>query len=157
MELTIDKINKIEFPEVVNVWEASVRATHHFLKEEDIEYFKPLILNTYLNAVELRCIRNSENNIVGFLGVAEQNLEMLFIHPEYRGKKIGKTLLDYAITKLNVIKVDVNEQNEQAVGFYMHCGFEVIGRSELDTTGKPYPMLHMGLKDRPLLTVKLNS
>ncbi|MEQ5790035.1 GNAT family N-acetyltransferase [Muricauda sp. NFXS6] len=155
--MTIDKINKIEFPEVVNVWEASVRATHHFLKEEDIEYFKPLILNTYLNAVELRCIRNSENNIVGFLGVAEQNLEMLFIHPEYRGKKIGKTLLDYAITKLNVIKVDVNEQNEQAVGFYMHCGFEVIGRSELDTTGKPYPMLHMGLKDRPLLTVKLNS
>ncbi len=157
MELTIDKINKIEFPEVVNVWEASVRATHHFLKEEDIEYFKPLILNTYLNVVELRCIRNSENNIVGFLGVAEQNLEMLFIHPEYRGKNIGKTLLDYAITKLNVIKVDVNEQNEQAVGFYMHCGFEVIGRSELDTTGKPYPMLHMELQDRPLRTVKLNS
>ncbi|MCR9226794.1 MAG: acetyltransferase [Flavobacteriaceae bacterium] len=146
MELTIDKINKIEYSEVVNVWEASVRATHHFLKEEDIEYFKPLILNTYLDAVELRCIRNSENKIVGFLGVADQNLEMLFIDPEYRGKKIGKALLDYAITKLNVIKVDVNEQNEQAVGFYKHCGFEVIGRSELDASGKPYPTFHMELK-----------
>lgn len=145
MELTIDKINKIEYPEVVNVWEASVRATHHFLKEEDIEYFKPLILNTYLDAVELRCIRNSENKIVGFLGVAEQNLEMLFIHPEYRGKRIGKALLNYAITKLNVIKVDVNEQNEQAVGFYMYCGFEVMSRSELDASGKPYPTLHMEL------------
>jgi len=145
MELTIDKINKIEYPEVVNVWEASVRATHHFLKEEDIEYFKPLILNTYLDAVELRCIRNSENKIVGFLGVAEQNLEMLFIHPEYRGKRIGKALLNYAITKLNVIKVDVNEQNEQAVGFYIHCGFEVMSRSELDASGKPYPTLHMEL------------
>jgi len=146
MELTIDKINKIEYSEVVNVWEASVRATHHFLKEEDIEYFKPLILNTYLDAVELRCIRNSENKIIGFLGVADQNLEMLFIDPEYRGKKIGKALLDYAITKLNVIKVDVNEQNEQAVGFYKHCGFEVIGRSELDASGKPYPTFHMELK-----------
>ncbi|WP_108244331.1 acetyltransferase [Muricauda brasiliensis] len=146
MELTIDKINKIEYSEVVNVWEASVRATHHFLKEEDIEYFKPLILNTYLDAVELRCIRNSENKIVGFLGVAEQNLEMLFIDPEYRGKGIGKTLLDHAIKNLNVTKVDVNEQNEQAVGFYQHCGFEVIGRSELDATGKPYPTLHMELQ-----------
>ena len=146
MELTIDKINKIEYPEVVNVWEASVRATHHFLKEEDIEYFKPLILNTYLDAVELRCIRNNEHKIVGFLGVAEGNLEMLFIHPDYAGKGVGKTLLTYAVGHLMVNKVDVNEQNEQAVGFYEHFGFEVVGRSELDATGKPYPTLHMQLK-----------
>lgn len=132
---------------MVRVWESSVRATHHFLKEEDIEYFKPLILNTYLDAVELRCMRNDENNILGFLGVAKQNLEMLFIDPEHRGKRIGKSLLDYSIKNLNVTKVDVNEQNEQAVGFYQHCGFEVIGRSELDSSGKPYPILHMKLAE----------
>lgn len=39
--------------------------------------------------------------------------------------------------------LDVNEQNEQAVGFYLHMGFEVAGRSELDGTGKPYPLLHL--------------
>ncbi|KAB7530793.1 acetyltransferase [Flagellimonas olearia] len=144
--MKIDRIHKTEYPEVVRVWESSVRATHHFLKEEDIEYFKPLILNTYLDAVELRCMRNDENNILGFLGAAEQNLEMLFIDPEHRGKRIGKSLLDHAMENLNVTKVDVNEQNEQAVGFYKHCGFEVIGRSELDSSGKPYPILHMALK-----------
>ncbi|MWB96224.1 GNAT family N-acetyltransferase [Flavobacterium sp. GA093] len=142
----IDNIEKKEYTEVVELWEASVRATHHFLKEEDIEYFKPLILNTYLDAVELKCMRNNDKKIVGFLGVAEQNLEMLFIHPDYRGKRIGKTLLDYSIDKLNVTKVDVNEQNEQAVGFYKHCGFETIKRSEIDSSGKPYPTLHMVLK-----------
>ncbi|WP_025663064.1 acetyltransferase [Aquimarina megaterium] len=146
MKQKTDTINKTEYKEVVNVWESSVRATHHFLKEEDIEYFKPLILDTYLDAVELRCIRNNKKKIIGFVGIAEQNLEMLFIHPEYRGKKIGKTLLEYAIDNLNVTKVDVNEQNEQAVGFYKHFGFEVIGRSELDSSGKPYPVLHMELK-----------
>jgi putative acetyltransferase len=146
MKQKIDRIRKTEYPEVVQLWESSVRATHHFLKEEDIEYFKPLILNTYLDAVELRCMRNDENNILGFLGVAEQNLEMLFIDPEHRGKGVGKSLLDYAMENLNVTKVDVNEQNEQAVGFYEHCGFEVIGRSELDSSGKPYPILHMALK-----------
>ena len=122
MRQKIDKIKKSEYQQVVAVWEASVRATHDFLKEEDILFFKPLILNTYLEAVELRCIRNTRNEIVGFLGVAEQNLA--------------------------VTKVDVNEQNEQAVGFYTHCGFEVIGRSELDATGKPYPILHMELKEK---------
>lgn len=146
MKHEIDTIGKPEYQEVVNVWESSVRATHHFLKEEDIEYFKPLILNTYLDAVELRCVRNNDKKIVGFLGVAEQNLEMLFIDPSYRGKRIGKILLEYSIANLNVNKVDVNEQNEQAVGFYKHCGFEVIGRSELDASGKPYPILHMKLK-----------
>ncbi|WP_339711732.1 GNAT family N-acetyltransferase [uncultured Kriegella sp.] len=148
MKQKIDTINKTEYQEVVSVWESSVRATHHFLKEEDIEYFKPLILNTYLDAVELRCVRNNENKIVGFLGAAEQSLEMLFIDPEHRGKKIGKTLLDYSIDNLNVTKVDVNEQNEQAVGFYKHCGFQVVDRSELDSSGKPYPTLHMKLKSK---------
>ncbi|MDG4715065.1 GNAT family N-acetyltransferase [Winogradskyella marincola] len=142
---TIDNIYKKEYKEVVELWEASVRATHHFLKEEDIEHFKPLILNTYLDAVELKCIRNNRK-IVGFLGVAGQTLEMLFIHPDSRGKGIGKTLLNYSIDKLKVTKVDVNEQNEQAVGFYKHSGFEVIKRSELDSSGKPYPTLHMELK-----------
>lgn len=145
--MKIDRIHKTEYQEVVRVWESSVRATHHFLKEEDIEYFKPLILNTYLDAVELRCMRNDENNILGFLGVAEQKLEMLFIDPEHRGKSIGKSLLHCAIENLNVSKVDVNEQNKQAVGFYQHCGFEVIGRSELDSSGKPYPILHMKLAE----------
>ncbi|NVK07482.1 MULTISPECIES: GNAT family N-acetyltransferase [Tenacibaculum] len=146
MNYKIDDINSTEYQEVVDLWEASVRATHHFLKEEDILYFKPLILNTYLDAVELKCIKIN-NKIVGFLGVAEQNLEMLFIHPEYRGKKVGKALLEYSIDKLNVDKVDVNEQNEQAVGFYNHFGFETIKRSELDATGKPYPILHMQLSN----------
>ncbi|SDQ04818.1 GNAT family N-acetyltransferase [Flagellimonas zhangzhouensis] len=145
MTHNIDIVATSEYPEVVEVWEASVRATHHFLKEEDIQYFKPLILYTYLDAVELRCIRNSKNDIVGFLGVAEQNLEMLFIHPDYRGQRIGKALLDYAIENLQINKVDVNEQNEQAVGFYKHCGFKIVGRSETDPTGKPYPILHMEL------------
>ncbi|WP_421978366.1 GNAT family N-acetyltransferase [Roseivirga seohaensis] len=145
MELKVDFVQPYEFPAIVDVWEASVRATHHFLKEEDILYFKPLILNEYLKAVDLRCVRDSNNNIIGFIGVAEQNIEMLFIHPDARGKGIGKSLTEYAIKILHCIKVDVNEDNEQAVGFYQNMGFKIISRSELDGTGKPYPILHMEL------------
>ena len=146
MTYKIDKISKDQFPEVVEVWEASVRATHQFLREEDIQYFKPLILNEYLNVVELRCIRNKVMEIIGFMGVAGRHLEMLFIHPAYQGMGIGKSLLTFSINEFKVNAVDVNEQNEQAVEFYKHCGFEIIGRSKLDASGKPYPILHMELK-----------
>lgn len=145
MNQEIQSVTKTDYQELVTVWEASVRATHHFLTEADIQYFKPLILNTYFDAVALRCIRDEDNRIQGFLGVADQNLEMLFIHPDTRGKGIGKALLSYAIAHLQVNKVDVNEQNEQATGFYQHCGFKVMSRSELDAMGKPYPILHMTL------------
>lgn len=147
MEYKIEDIKKTEYNEVVNIWEASVRATHHFLKEEDILYFKPLILHTYLDGVELKCARNEQGNIIGFIGVADQNLEMLFIHPDYRGKQVGKTLLCFSVENMYVTKVDVNEQNDQAVGFYKKFGFETTSRSELDSLGKPYPTLHMELRN----------
>ncbi|MGG8495144.1 GNAT family N-acetyltransferase [Tenacibaculum sp. TC6] len=145
MKNEICNVSKENYVEIVELWEASVRATHHFLKEEDILYFKPLILNEYLDAVELRCIKNNNQQIVGFSGIHENSLEMLFIHPDYRGQKIGKKLLTYAFENFSVHKVDVNEQNEQAIGFYQHYGFKTISRSELDGTGKPYPILHMEL------------
>lgn len=146
MNYQIERIEKSDYQEVVDVWELSVRATHHFLKEEDIAYFKPLILNTYLDAVDLRCIKNADGKIIGFSGVAEDNLEMLFIHPDQRGKGIGKQLLAYAIKEQGVTKVDVNEDNQQALGFYERFGFKTYGRSALDGLGKPYPILHLKLE-----------
>ena len=143
MNYKIDRIDPSEYVDVVTLWEISVRETHDFLKEEDISFFKPLILNNYLNAVELRCIRDESGEIYGFSGVSEGNLEMLFVHPDQMGKGIGKALLSYAIEHQQVTKVDVNEQNPHAKEFYLKNGFMVVGRSELDGTGKPYPIVHM--------------
>lgn len=145
MTFQISKIAPSEYPEVVELWEESVQATHDFLKDEDILFFKPLILNEYLKAVDLNCVRNDVGVILGFSGVAEGNLEMLFVHPDHSNKGIGKTLLLYAIKSQLVTIVDVNEQNPKAAQFYLKNGFEIIGRSELDGTGKPYPILHLEL------------
>ncbi|MNT84650.1 putative N-acetyltransferase YjaB [compost metagenome] len=71
---------------------------------------------------------------------------MLFIAPEHRGEGLGKQLLRYALEHLNADELDVNEQNPQALGFYLKQGFEVIGRSEVDGMGQPYPLLHMRFK-----------
>lgn len=132
-----------DFDAITELWEASVRATHHFLKPADILYFKPRIRNEYLYAVQVFCSKNAAGTIGGFLGISEDKIEMLFIDPSIRGKGIGKALLHYALHTLGTTKVDVNEQNEQAVGFYRHMGFKVANRTEKDGAGKPYPLLCM--------------
>ena len=78
--------------------------------------------------------------------IVNAKVEMLFIHPARRSQGIGRRLLTYGVTALGATKLDVNEQNPQAVGFYRRMGFEVAGRSELDGTGKPFPLLHMQIK-----------
>lgn len=148
MKYEIVKVQENEYADVTDVWEASVRATHHFLSEEDIRYLKPLILNEYLKTVDLRCAKNAEGRILGFLGIHYKKIEMLFLHPEVIGQGLGTRLLNIAIAQFKATEVDVNEDNEQAVGFYLHSGFIIDSRSELDPLGKPYPILHMKL-NRP--------
>jgi len=143
--MNILSVEKKDHRELVELWQASVTASHDFLTQADIAFLKPLILNEYLDAVTLRCIKDASNKILGFIGVADANIEMLFILPDNRGQGIGQALTRYAIEKMGANKVDVNEQNPQALGFYQKLGFKVIGRSPLDGQGKPFPLLHLTL------------
>jgi putative acetyltransferase len=141
----LDTVKPNDFPVLLNIWEESVRETHHFLKEENIQFLKPLIGKEYLGMVDLTCSKDPSGKILGFIGTSGDCIEMLFIHPSARGKGIGKTLVVQAIKNKQVNKVDVNEQNEQALGFYLHLGFKITGRSEVDRLGKPFPLLHLEL------------
>ena len=132
---------------LTTLWEKSVRATHTFLSEEDIAFFKPLVRNEYLKSVELVCAIDEKKAIVAFMGISDQHLEMLFVAPEKRGLGVGKFLIAHAIKNMNVNSVDVNEQNEQAVNFYLHIGFEISSRDDLDGMGKPFPILHLKLNN----------
>ncbi len=143
---TFGSATKEEFPILLEIWEASVRATHHFLAEEDLLLFKSIIKEKELFAhVLLTVVRDVQGQILGFMGVADGNLEMLFLHPDAAGKGLGKLLTQLAIREQNVTKVDVNEQNKAAHAFYEHMGFKVVSRSALDGMGKPYPILNMQL------------
>ncbi|WP_366894965.1 GNAT family N-acetyltransferase [uncultured Enterococcus sp.] len=87
----------------------------------------------------------NKGELLGFIGVADQRLEMLFIQVNARGQGIGKQLLRYAIKNFDVNELTVNEQNPQAIGFYEHLGFVTYKRTDLDEEGQPYPLLYMKL------------
>ncbi|BAN97576.1 hypothetical protein E05_28100 [Plautia stali symbiont] len=143
--MAISKVSKEEYHLLIQVWEAAVRATHHFLNEQDILRLRHLILENYFDAVDLRKMTNENHGIVGFIGLQDENIEMLFVSPAHHKKGIGARLVHYTIRYLSAKKVDVNEQNAAALGFYQHLGFQVTGRSSVNGEGKPFPLLHLKL------------
>ena len=143
--MIIRKANTVDYPLLLDIWLRSVRATHHFLQESDIDALLPQLRDIYLPAVEVWIAVNAEDSPLGFIGLNQDHVEMLFIDPDLRGQGIGSALLDYARRSCKAMSVDVNEQNPQAVGFYLHYGFVQTGRSALDGEGRPFPLLHMSL------------
>lgn len=136
-----------DYDELVQVWEDSVRTTHHFLSEEDIQYYKPLVRLIYLPAVDLYCFRNEQGQIAAFMGLSEELIEMLFVAPGEQGKGYGSRLIDFAVREKHLYRVDVNEQNTDAFRFYRRKGFEVVSRDALDGSGRPFPILHLKKKE----------
>ena len=129
--------------QLLKVWESSVKATHLFLSASEIEDIKKYVPQA-LNEIPHLIIVENENQVpVGFMGIVEQHLEMLFISREEREKGFGKELLRYGIDNYSVNDLAVNEQNPLAKGFYEYMGFEVYKRTECDEQGNPYPLLYM--------------
>ena len=128
------------------IWEKSVRATHLFLKEDDIINISKYI-KKYLIEIKHLIIAEIENNIIGFMGTENKKLEMIFLDPEVIGNGIGRKLIQYAAYNYDIEEVSVNEQNTNAYNFYKHIGFEDYKRDEYDDLGNNFPIIYMKLKN----------
>lgn len=122
-----------------------MKVTHTFLTEEEIQNIKQYVPQAVEHVPHLCIALSEKGELLGFIGVADQRLEMLFIQVNARGQGIGKKLLGYAIKNFDVNELTVNEQNPQAIGFYEHLGFVTYKRIDLDEEGHPYPLLYMKL------------
>ena len=131
---------------MLELWERSVRATHHFLEEHHIAALRPLV------AVELErdtpewwvLATLQDDTPIGFLGYANDTIEALFIDPTRLGQGGGRRLVAHAESLANgPLAVEVNEENRAALAFYEALGFSVVSRSPHDDAGRPFPILHM--------------
>lgn len=148
MKTNIVLFEECDRDELVALWEASVRATHLFLTEENIQEIKNYVFVMNFAAVPVYCCKSEKSQLIGFFGVEHQKLEMLFLHPDYFGLGLGSQLLKYAIEKLGANHLDVNEQNDAAVRFYIKNKFQVVKRNPLDGMGNPFPILEMKLMEK---------
>lgn len=131
--------------DLTRIWESSVRKTHDFLSEEEICRIKEYVPEAISGVEHLITVQNDNNSYVGFMGIENGRIEMLFISPDEMGKGLGRSLVTKGIDEYGAVEVTVNEQNPQARGFYEHLGFRVWKRTDLDEQGGPYPLLYMKL------------
>ena len=131
---------------LVLIWLRSVRATHTFLTEADIEALLPAVrdeLGTPTD-LELWVLEDpSGGEAIGFLGLEGADVAALFLDPDRLRRGGGRLLVEHARSLRGRLTVDVNEQNPDAVRFYEAMGFRLVSRSPDDDAGRPFPILHM--------------
>ena len=142
-EIKTNERTPLLLEQLLRVWENSVKATHHFLADNEIEIIKKYVRQALNDISHLVVVENENGFSVGFMGVEGRKLEMLFISSKERGKGLGKDLIRYGIDNYALNELAVNEQNPLAIGFYEHMGFKVYKKADIDEQGNPYPLLYM--------------
>ncbi|WP_317362397.1 glutamine-hydrolyzing GMP synthase [Campylobacter helveticus] len=144
---------------LVDLWEDSVRASHHFLSEEDISEIRVEVEGAFYQVANL-LVATYENDFVGFIGVQDDEIPMLFVSPKYFNFGIGKALMLEALERylkgFDAIRLDCNEQNPNALIFYQKLGFSQVARSEKDSAGRDFPILHLSVRREILLQTLKN-
>ncbi|MDR2302735.1 MAG: GNAT family N-acetyltransferase [Deltaproteobacteria bacterium] len=144
MDTRLRALTKKDHGQAMELWANSVSDSHDFVSEKDFDYYRA-VLPKYLLDVNLYGLVDNNNKLKAFIGVSNDKIELLFVHPKQTRKGYGKFLVNYAINELKIKKVDVNEQNINALRFYEKMGFKIANRSELDGEGLPYPILYLEL------------
>ena len=139
----IKQITPLLLQQLLEIWESSVKATHLFLSDNEIESIKKYVPQALKEVPYLIIAENENETPIAFMGIDKQKLEMLFVSNKQRGKGIGKRLIEYGIEVYSINELAVNEQNPFAKGFYEHMGFQVYKKSNYDEQGNPYPLLYM--------------
>ena len=131
--------------ELVELWESSVRATHGFLADGGVEFYKPYVVEA-VKSLPLVMTARADGKAAAFMGITGAHLDALFAAPEYFGRGAGAALMREALAR-GVRSVDVNEQNPRARRFYEKHGFQTVSRRKTDDCGNPYPILRMELPE----------
>lgn len=143
-DLILRTATPAEHPALVELWWASARATHDFVTEADWQAYRPMVA-AGISQAEVYVATDAQGRLLGFMALDAAMVDMLFVAPSAHRMGVGTRLLAYARTLKGPLKVDVNEQNAQGVAFYHKQGFVTVARSEVDGTGRPYPILHLAM------------
>jgi putative acetyltransferase len=132
-----------DIDQLYEVWYASVLATHAFLAESDLNEIGVLVRRDYLPNRDFTVAVDDNDRAIGFMRLEGDEIDSLFIAPAFRSQGLGRRFLVEAALRSAKLEVEVNAQNEQAIGFYQAMGFCVIASSPRDRNGRSYPLLRM--------------
>lgn len=160
MDLTIRPAVAADHPLLLALWRAAVEATHQFLAPADVDAIEAEVAAALPAMADLRVAVVAgvadgadgagidEPVVAGFVAQDDGEVHALFVDPAWHGRGVGTALLEDVAAGYDAVRLDVNEDNPSARAFYAARGFVVVGRSELDGQGRPFPLLRLR-RERP--------
>ena len=147
-------------PAMLKIWEDSVRASHFFLTDSDIVEIKEEVKGAFEFLQNILVAKVGED-FAGFIGVSEKSIEMLFVASKFFNLGLGKRLIFEAVnaffTEQDEILLDCNEQNERGLTFYQKLGFKERSKSQKDSKGRDFAIIHFAISKAKLLAKLLND
>jgi len=132
-----------DVPRALAIWRAAVDATHGFLSPEHRAEIDAVVAEQFLPHAPLWLVEDETGAVQGFLALDGDMIDALFVDPAAHGRGFGSALVAHALSLSPDARVDANAQADNALPFYLARGFEVVGRSESDPQGRPYPIVHL--------------
>lgn len=142
MQITISLLNPSEWKDYKKIrLEALVSDPHAFGSsyKKEIAFSDKEWQERPKNPLSYIFIAKDGAQPIGLLGfrveVEEKNTHLwgMFVNPHYRGKGLGRKLMEYAIEKAKSIEnidsltLDVNEDQQAAISMYQSMGFQQYG------------------------------
>ncbi len=133
----IRKAKETDIDEIMDIWLNSNIDAHSFVSKEywvdNFNYVKKSILaaEVYIYTDEYT------DDLIGFIGLADNYIAGLFVKQAARSKGVGKALLDYVKGIKSELFLDVYDKNRRAIRFYEREHFKVQEQNvDIDTKEK---------------------
>lgn len=139
----IRKFEKADREQVMQIWLKGNMEAHPFVPGKYWESNYPMVQEQLLEAEVF--VYEEKDEIQGFIGLADSYIAGIFVDRRYRSLGVGKKLLDHAKNLHSSLALNVYQQNQRAVSFYLREGFEIREEGVDEETGKgEYMMLWQG-------------
>jgi putative acetyltransferase len=130
-------------PVALAIWRAATSGPgHDFLTPADRQAIDREVAAMF-DTLDYQLVLDTNGRPVAFLIADGDFIDGLFVDPAAQGQGVGRAVIEQFMEGKPSVRLDVNEDNTQALGFYQRLGFQVRGRSEVDGQGRPYPLLHL--------------
>lgn len=126
----------------LKIWRDASAIAHPFFSEEQFLEQRQLVGDVYLEKAET-WVAETDEGIVGFIGLLDNWIGGLFVHPSAQGDGIGRALVEHAMSVKGELTLEVYEANTGARAFYRRLGFQAVARRDIDDNGLPFPLLRM--------------
>lgn len=83
--------------------------------------------------------------VKGIIRINGDELEKLYVEPQFQSQGIGAKLLEYAVTVCNISFLWALEYNERGISFYQRNGFRLTGEKKIEDDW--VPLVKMKLSD----------